>query len=84
MFTVKVIEHDGRERLYEAESVDVRTDRTRSIPNEAMTVMFKTPSGGEFAFDSGDIWVMNAAGKTVADYHMWQEKKEIPMETLKA
>jgi hypothetical protein len=71
MFTVKVVKPTYEEMLFETDNIKTINNSIENGKTEM--VMFKTTTGEEYAIDSGDVWVMNANGKTVADYHMWHE-----------
>lgn len=55
MFTIKHIEEDGRERFFTAQSIERNTEGQLAF-------------GSEEVIQSGKIYIMNDAGKTVAVY----------------
>jgi len=68
MLTVKLVEHDGHEQIYEAQHVWVET---QAREDGGKTVCAETESHGLKKFsDYGDIYVMNDKGQTVAKYFL--------------
>jgi hypothetical protein len=64
MFTIKVVKPSGEQQVYE-------TDYCAYTPlDQSSVVEFRIPSGEKFLIDNADIYLMNANGKTVADYHV--------------
>lgn len=78
MFTIKTVNKYGDEAIYAAEGVQFQTARARNEaagPNapaiyERASVEFYQPNGIGCSIDSGDVYVMNEAGSTVAKYHL--------------
>jgi hypothetical protein len=69
MFTLKHVESDGHEALHEA----TRVWREPHAPGcvEPNRTLWADVTEGQhpLAFCTGSVYVMNAAGKTVATYH---------------
>ena len=64
MFTIKVVKSNGEQQVYETEHCFYTPSEQGSI------VEFRTPSGDKFILDEADVYLMNANGKTVADYYL--------------
>lgn len=71
MFTVKHITPHG-ESINEADSFTMSKKGSLTITGELKkdTVYFSVPDVGHCTIDSGDVYVMNSAGNTVAKYHL--------------
>jgi hypothetical protein len=63
MMTIRHVEADGRERVFQVESVDRTTDGE---------LVFSTTE----KIATGRVYVMNDAAKTVATYDFDKQKKE--------
>jgi hypothetical protein len=73
MFTIKWIAANGSEMLYRGMDVsftpaDQRGDGVKAGGYERPVVSFQVDSGVQCSIDSGAVYVMNDAGKTVASY----------------
>lgn len=68
MFTVKHITVTGEELLKETEDVVCGFAPQASVSTQR-ELTFITRKGDAVSIDSGDVYVMNENGKTVATYH---------------
>lgn len=67
MFTIKHVEMNGYEGIVQAASVALMPD----IENKTKTLYLYDELGHciSLGYSSGDVYVMNEAGKTVSVYH---------------
>lgn len=69
MLTVRVIGADGNEMVKEVTSVFMRPSEQSKLIHQS--VYFFRPNGDlAETIEDGDVYVMNDAGKTIADYHI--------------
>lgn len=68
MFTIKWISSEDDQMLYKGRDVSFTPALKRSEPSERPCVSFYTDDGVHCTIDSGRVYVMNDAGRTVADY----------------
>ena len=79
MLTVKQIQADGAEEIFEVTSVRYEPE---GLGNGA-TVWIEPVGGSRIGLPSGSVFVMNTAGKTVQRYDLsadkWQSKSAGPV-----
>ena len=69
MFTVKRISPQNEETLEETDRVDCAMPDDAKSSNERV-VAYANRKGDRVVIGSGDVYVMNESGKTVATYHL--------------
>lgn len=77
MLTVKLIDDQAQEDLFEAKSVSLLTHA--NAQTNTQKELHIVHDGGETIVDTGHVFVMNENGKTVADYH-FPPKVNLPPE----
>lgn len=72
MFTIKHIEKDGHESLHEAKTLwrDPVSNDPQAPRPEDRPVYADAGEDHPLQFASGSLYAMNAAGRTVATYHL--------------
>lgn len=70
MFTIRQVQRDGSEQVFEGKTVRLDYDPHTTYPSRRLTVTYdtKSESNKEAMFCTGVLFVMNDNGKTVAKY----------------
>lgn len=81
MFTVKVIEKEGSESIYDALSIRANASEklTSDAPYAIESVWFQTSNGAEVELQGqgATVYVMNSNGKTVSKYTLGINNGEV-------
>jgi len=74
MFTIKLITHYGVELIQSSKYAMLRPGRESASGFPCLTFCSEITGQTEDMFE-GDIYIMNEAGRTVADYHLGEIKR---------
>lgn len=67
MLGIKIVLPNGGESVFEANRVELASDEFSQSSDDKVLFLYR--NDGIVKIESGDVYVMNSNGKTIADYH---------------